>query len=193
MYQLDNNTIMKKIFIFLGLAVAFASCEDEVAFNETTFQAKVDVYGMDKTYTHQFRFDPHMAYIENGNLLIKGYSEKDTLEISIPNYTFGTRYELSNDNFSAKFTTISEDSVSFVYNTNTDLTGYVFLNAVEEQTPGSISGNFVFDIALDGSGSDDELLFDAKLRFHEGVMLNIPIHNTPPEVIEEEEEVIVEE
>lgn len=183
---------MKKIFIFLGLAVAFASCEDEVAFNETTFQAKVDVYGMDKTYTHQFRFDPHMAYIENGNLLIKGYSEKDTLEISIPNYTFGTRYELSNDNFSAKYTTVNVDSVRLVYHTNIDLEGYVFLNPVEEQTPGSISGNFVFDIALDDFENE---FFDlnTNLRFHDGVMLNIPIHNTPPEVIEEEEEVIVEE
>jgi len=176
---------MKKAIILLGLAVAFVSCEDEVVFNETIFQAKVDVYGMDKTYTHLFRFDPHMAYIENDDLLIKGYTERDTLEISIPNYTFGTRYELSNDNFSAKFTTVNEDSISFVYETNVDLEGYVFLNAVEEQTPGSISGNFVFDIALDDS--DNELFDGIKIRFHDGVLLNIPIHNTPPEDIEEEE------
>ena len=176
MYQLDNNSIMKKIFIFLGLAVAFSSCEDEVAFNETTLQAKIN-------YQH-IRFDHHEAFVENGNLLIKGGTETDSIEINIPNYTFGTRYELSNGNFSVNFKTVSENSDTLIFHTNSDLDGYVFLNAVEDQTPGSISGSFAFDMEMEDFG---DIGLNTSIRFHDGVMLNIPIHNNAPEVIEDEE------
>lgn len=170
---------MKKAIILLGLAVAFVSCEDEVVFNETSLQAKIN-------YQH-FRFNHHEAFVEDGNLLIKGGTERDTLEISIPNYSFGTRYELSNNNFSAKFTSVSEESDTLVFLTNSGLDGYVFLKPAEEQTPGSISGNFAFDMELQNIG---DIFLDMAIRFHDGVMLNVPINTTPPEIIEEDEEIL---
>lgn len=177
---------MRKAILFLGLAVGLMSCEDEIVFNETTLQAKISAHGLHTAPNQHIRFDYHEAFVDNGNLLIKGGTERDTLEISIPNYAFGTRYELNNNNFSAKYKTISEDSISWVFETNVELDGYVFLNPAEEQTPQSISGSFAFDMdsntVIDGS-----IDISMNVRLHDGAMLNIPINNTPPVVIDDED------
>ncbi len=165
---------MKKAILLLGLAVGFMSCEDEVVFNETSLQADIN-------YNH-VRFDKHEAYVENGNLLVIGEHEMGMIEISIPSYTFGTRYELANNNFSAKFVSYGEEADTLTFLTEPTFDGYVYLSPAEEQAPGSISGNFAFD--MEATEDQGGVLLNATIRFHEGKMLNIPINTNMPETIE---------
>ncbi len=155
---------MKKIVLFLMLTLGLAACEDDVKFNDPAFQAKID---------YKFwQAKGGIAEVNNGVLQVYGNDGIESLTLRIPNYSFGKRYEIGvNDTNVAVFRRIvDKDTLRFKSGTDRG-SGYVILDPVEQQVPGTVSGKFVVEMV---STNSDTI---PNVKLHEGIFYRIPLRD----------------
>ena len=153
---------MKKIIVFLTLALTFAACEDDVKFNDPAFQA-LSNYDF-------WRADASVAEVKDGTLRVYGTNGAESLLLRIPNYGFGKRYDLGIDdkNVAVFRRVIEKDTIRFKTGINLG-GGYVIFDEASKQVPGTVSGRFVVDAPNTNIANDTM----KSVYLHEGVFFRI--------------------
>jgi len=153
---------MKKILVFLTLALTLVACEDEVKFNDPAFQA-LNNYDF-------WRAEGSVAEVKDGTLRVYGTNGDESLLLRIPNYGFGKKYELGVDDKNvAVFRRVVEGD-TLRYKTGIKLgSGYVVFDEAAKQVPGFVSGRFVVDAPI----TKIKEKTPEKVYLHEGVFFKI--------------------
>ncbi|MEG0917326.1 MAG: DUF6252 family protein [Myroides sp.] len=162
---------MKKYFLFALMAVSLVSCEEELTVNTPTFEAM-------KSYDF-WRATKLTANVDNsGNLVIVGATDSENVTLFIHNYESGKEYELGTTNHHvATYSKIEKDTV-YLYSTSSSTgKGYIKLDPVEKQVPGTISGTFMAEMVP----VDPTLVLPETplVNLNKGVFFRIPLV-TPP-------------
>ncbi|HLW42154.1 MAG TPA: DUF6252 family protein [Flavobacterium sp.] len=179
---------MKKYFLIVLAGLSLTSCEEEISINTPAFEA-TNGYTFWRAAKVQAIVD-----VEKGDLVIVGADDAENITLYIENYDYGAEYTLgiSNTNV-ATYSKIENDTV-YRYSTSSSTgNGYIKLDPVEKQKPGTITGTFFAEMeVLTGS----PVLSDASgkpmtsVNFNKGVFFEIPLSKVgqpEPENPEEEE------
>lgn len=162
---------MKKYFLFALMAVSLVSCEEDLSTNSPTFQAM-------KGYTF-WRATDMTANVNNGNLVIVGVNESENISLFINNYELGKEYMLGGSgNSSVASYSKKENSTTYLYSTAVSSgNGYIKLDPVEKQTPGTISGTFYAEMVP----VDPTLVLPETplVNLNKGVFFRIPLVYPP--------------
>jgi len=168
---------MKKsiLIVALALGLGFTGCEDDVKFNNPSFQAQKD-YKL-------WRATNSVAEVKDGTLRVFGTDGVESLVMTIPNYSFGTTYDFGNNETNIATYRIVDEDITTVYTTGYNLGGgSLTLDPVEKQVPGFISGTFL----VKTSRVVGTIVTDVKLD--QGVFFQIPLREvttqTPSEILE---------
>ena len=168
---------MKKIIVLVALALGFGfvGCEEEVKFNDPSFQAQRD-YKL-------WRATNSVAEVKDGTLRVYGTDGVESLVIKIPNYSFGKTYDLGNNetNIATYRKIVEEDTL--VYKTGYEMgSGVITLDPVDKQVPGFISGTFLVTAERLEQNTVKEVKLDT------GVFFRVPLREvtttTPAQILE---------
>ena len=163
---------MKKYFLFALLAVSLVSCEEELTTNTPTFEVM-------KGYDF-WRASSITANVDNGDLVIVGAHESENVTLFIDNYELGKEYTFGTSNYNvATYSKTDEDKV-YLYSTSSSTgKGYVMLDPVEKQVPGTISGTFYAEMV---PVNPTLVLPDTEIvNLNKGVFFRIPLVYPPME------------
>ena len=161
---------MKKYFLFALMAFSLVSCEEELTVNTPTFEAM-------KSYDF-WRATKLTANVDNGNLVIVGATDSENVTLFIHNYESGKEYELGTTNHHVATYSKTEKDVVYLYSTSSSTgKGYIKLDPVEKQVPGTISGTFMAEMVP----VDPALVLPEtpSVNLNKGVFFRIPLV-TPP-------------
>lgn len=162
---------MKKIIIIVALALGFGftGCEDDVKFNDPSFQAQKD-YKL-------WRATNSVAEVKDGTLRVYGTDGIESLVMTIPNYSFGATYDFGTNETNIATYRIVDEDVTHVYKTGYNLGGgHLSLDPVEKQVPGFISGTFLVKTSrVSGSVVED-------VKLDQGIFFRIPLREVTAEV-----------
>lgn len=161
---------MKKYFLFALMAVSLVSCEEEISTNAPTFEAM-------KSYDF-WRATKFTANVDNGNLVIVGANDSENVTLFIHNYESGKEYELGTTNHHVATYTKKDNDTVYMYSTSsTTGKGYIKLDAVEKQVPGTISGTFMAEMVP----VNPTLVLPKQpvINLNKGVFFRIPIVQPP--------------
>ncbi|WP_177762776.1 DUF6252 family protein [Flavobacterium sp. I3-2] len=168
---------MKKsiIIVALALGLGFTGCEDDVKFNDPSFQAQ-------RNYK-LWRATNSVAEVKDGTLRVYGTDGVESLVMTIPNYSFGATYDFGNNETNIATYRIIDENISYVFKTGYNLGGgHLTLDPVEKQVPGFISGTFL----VKASRVEGGVVVDMKLD--QGVFFRIPLREVtaqaPSEIVE---------
>lgn len=159
---------MKKFLSLLVLLVAFASCEEDVSFNDPAVQALKDDELWKAT---DFTATIHVGATVN-TLVVEAHNEFETLVLKTHS-TAPLEYELGINNIDKASYSISADGIEMEYETGTDK-GWGVIQILGDPRDtnftttagGYISGKFAF------TALDDE---DGQVSFQEGYFYRIPV------------------
>lgn len=158
---------MKKILSLLVLLVTFASCEEDVKFNNPAVQGlRNNELWRAAQYTASMGGD--------GSLIIQATNGFETLVLRTSSIDPGTIYELGqNEQNKASFTiNVPELGGEITYQTGSGIgDGEIFINTDDtDLTQGFVSGTFWFNASADDATS---------INFQEGVFYRVPITAAP--------------
>lgn len=162
----ESKYNMKKYFLFALMAVSLVSCEEELTTNSPTFEAM-------KSYDF-WRATKITANHNNGDLIIVGANDSENVTLFIDNYELGKEYTLGTDNYNVATYSKTEDEKVYLYSTSSSTgKGYIKLDPVEKQTPGTISGTFYAEmVPVDAA----MVLPDTPIvNLNKGVFFRIPL------------------
>lgn len=168
---------MKKIVSILVLLVTLVSCQEEVSFNDPSFEGYKDnvlwrAKGTEAVYTPA-----------DSTLIIKAYRGLELVTLKaypILTATDGTNFYFENATFTLGETNdvtaayqIPENGINQYFETGEDVgVGEFVLENVVNQKLGTISGRYRFD----APEKDDTSDFPASVNFQYGVFYQIPIY-----------------
>lgn len=165
-------SIMKKLFLIIVLLFAFISCQDEVKFNNPSFQGSKDnVF---------WRAVDYKAIIApSGSLQIEAYTRDETLILKTTSTNPGT-YFLGIDNLNTATYVLTDASGSTTF-----LTGVSTSNGqmgdgqivIKEYDPiaKTITGTFKFN----AENTSANPLADPVVNFQYGIFYKVPISSAP--------------
>ena len=143
---------MKHYLFFLLATIALVSCDD-TQVNDVALQAKVD----DRLYLSE---DARAAMNPDGSFLIQGFTDEESLTLSITGLGEGT-YEIGNGSSNHA---IFEDMGGNLYTTSPDGDGTIIISEYNE-TNNTFTGTFNFKAILSGV----DTIFVSK-----GVLYDVP-------------------
>ena len=149
---------MKKIILDLTILVTFASCTDDVAFNDPSFQGI-------KNGENWRANDARVILNANGTMTIEAYSQFEVVKFVVSSPTKGIRkFGVNASNVASYVATY--DGITDSYTTGVDV-GSGELKITESPTAtGKLSGTFKFR-AVNADGTES--------GFTNGVIYNIPV------------------
>lgn len=163
---------MKKYFLIALAAISLVSCEEELTTNTPTFEAM-------NSYTF-WRATKIAANFNDGDLVIVGANDTENITLYIEDYELGQEYTLGTSNYNvATYSKVENDTV-YRYSTSSSTgKGYIKLEPIENQVPGTISGTFYAEMEpVDAT----MVLPDREVvNFNKGVFFRIPITYPPVE------------
>lgn len=162
---------MKKYFLIVLAGLSLTSCEEEISINTPAFEA---------TNGYSFwRATKVKATVDEGNLVIVGADDAENITLYIENYEYGAEYTLGISNVNvATYSKIENDTV-YRYSTSSSTgNGFIKLDPVEKQMPGTITGTFFAEmevltgspVLLDASGNPQTVV-----NLNKGVFFQIPL------------------
>lgn len=171
----ESKTDMKKYFLIALVALSFASCEEELSVNTPAFEAT-------KGYSF-WRATKMQAFVKDGDLVIVGATNDENVTLYIDNYEMGGEYILGKTNFNVATYSKVVDDIKYNYSTSsTTGSGYVRIDPVEKQVPGTISGVFMTEMVPTGTPLENT----PSVNFNKGVFFQIPLSEAPaPEPVPE--------
>jgi len=169
---------MKKSIVILALALGFCftGCEDDVKFNNPSFQAE-------RNYS-LWRATNSVAEVKDGTLRIYGTDGVESLLVTIPDYGFDKTYDFGNNETNIATYTISDENVKHTYTTGYNLGGGTLtIDPIEKQVPGFISCKFKFIKVsrLDGANTKDVVFVNGQVY---RIPLRVVTQQEPSEIIE---------
>ncbi len=159
---------MKKYLLFLVVVFAIFSCEENVSFNNPSFQ------GM-KDNVFWRAVDSKAFLASNGSLIIEGYTGNEVLTLrttstSIQNYPLGT----SNSKTAVYVLTVGTDEISFT--TGIGIGDGEIVITEYDDVNSTVSGTFKFN----AENADGNPLAGDVLNFQQGVFYKVPISQQVP-------------
>ncbi|AWG20486.1 hypothetical protein FFWV33_02550 [Flavobacterium faecale] len=150
---------MKKIFLLIVISLAFISCEENVQFNNPSFQGlKDNVFWRSITTTATVN--------ASSELTITAYTTKEKIILQTPN-TALTTYFLGEDDFNTASYQIDEEPNTTLYTTGTDIgNGQITITEYDVLNK-TISGTFRFNTV--------NTLTEATVNFQQGVFYKVPV------------------
>jgi len=170
---------MKKSIVIVALALGFGfcftGCEDEVKFNNPSFEAQRD-YKL-------WRATNSVAEVKEGTLRVYGTDGVESLVMTIPNYSYGGTYDFGTNETNIATYRIIEEDVTYTYKTGYNLGGgTLYIDPIEKQIPGFISGTFLVTTALVQGVEIKEV------TLNKGTFFRIPLREVtaqaPSEIVE---------
>lgn len=170
---------MKKILFALSLVFMLVACEDDVAFNNPTFQ----VY---KDNTLIKTRNPRATLNSNGSLVISGKNSSETLTLTLASSNPGT-YTLGLNSVNAAYYTYNTSGLTLEYSTLLGITnpqledglGKVIIYGPNDprngSKPNTISGEFYFR----GRLVNDNPFGTPTIFFHKGNFYNVRVLDQP--------------
>lgn len=156
---------MKKILSLLVLLVAFASCEEDVKFNNPAVQGLKD--------NELWRASSFEATKAGNTIIITARTDFEVVTLRINAAAPESVHNLGLDDVNTAAYDVNVDGVAASYKTGTDLgNGRITIRRAEDNNinatdgRGYISGNFYFN-AVDGEGN--------VVNYQEGVFYKVPI------------------
>ncbi|MFH6972228.1 DUF6252 family protein [Flavobacterium petrolei] len=159
---------MKKYLLFLVVVFAIFSCEENVSFNNPSFQ------GM-KDNVFWRAVDSKAFLASDGSLMIEGYTGNEVLTLrttstAIQRYPLGT----SNSKAAVYELTVGADKISFTTGIGIG-DGEIVITEYDEVNS-TVSGTFKFN----AENADGNPLAGDVLNFQQGVFYKIPISQQVP-------------
>ncbi|HLU51505.1 MAG TPA: DUF6252 family protein, partial [Flavobacteriaceae bacterium] len=148
-------------------------CEEEISINTPAFEA-TNGYTFWRAAKVQAIVD-----VDKGDLVIVGADDAENITLYIENYDYGKEYTLGISNVNVATYSKMENDTVYRYSTSSSTgNGYIKLDPVEKQKPGTITGTFFAEMeVLTGS----PVLFDESgnpittMNFNKGVFFEIPL------------------
>jgi len=155
--------IMKKLFLFIVLLFAFISCQDDVKFNNPSFQGTKD-------NVFWRAIDSKATLASNGSLVIEAYTanEKVTLKTTSTNEK---TYFLGIDNLNAASYILTDASGSTTFSTGFGVGDGQIVITEYDPVAKTISGTFKFNAENTGNNP----LAGPVLNFQYGVFHKVPL------------------
>ncbi|QIH39197.1 hypothetical protein G7A72_10415 [Flavobacterium sp. Sr18] len=159
---------MKKYLLFLVVVFAIFSCEENVSFNNPSFQ------GM-KDNVFWRAVDSKAFLASDGSLMIEGYTVNEVLTLrttstAIQNYPLGT----SNSKTAVYVLTVGADEISFT--TGIGIGDGEIVITEYDDVNSTVSGTFKFN----AENADGNPLAGDVLNFQQGVFYKVPISQQVP-------------
>lgn len=156
---------MRKLFLFAVLLFTFFSCQEDVKFNNPSFQGTKD--------NLFWRAVDSKATIVSGGLIIEGYTRNETLTLKTTSPNKNT-YSLGINNVNTASYVLTEASATTAFSTGTDIGNGTIVITEYDVANNTVSGTFKFNAENDDNSSVQPLL-----NFQYGVFYKIPIIPTP--------------
>ena len=162
----ESKINMKKYFLAALVALSLASCEEETSINTPAFEVM-------KGYDF-WKADKMQATVKDGNLVIIGVNESENITLYVDHYELGQEYTLgvSNDYIATYSKKIDEVTYNYSSSSSTG-SGYIKLDPVEKQVPGTISGTFLAEMFP--NSANDMLPEQETVHLHKGIFFQIPL------------------
>ncbi|MES2573965.1 MAG: DUF6252 family protein [Bacteroidota bacterium] len=158
---------MKKIFLFSILLLAFVSCQDDVSFNNPSFEGKKDGVLWRAV-------DARATIAANGSLTIEAYNRSEVLTLKTINKAPQT-YPLGTGGGNLATYVFSEDNGTITY-TSEDLEEYQNGEIVIQEYDAvnqTVTGTFKFNVKnIDPAASDDPTI-----NYQYGKFYKVPVTN----------------
>ena len=156
---------MRKLSLFAVLLFTFFSCQEDVKFNNPSFQGTKD--------NLFWRAVDSKATIVSGGLIIEGYTRNETLTLKTTSPNKNT-YSLGINNVNKASYVVTEASATTAFSTGTDIGNGTIVITEYDVANNTVSGTFKFNAENDDNSSVQPLL-----NFQYGVFYKIPIIPIP--------------
>ena len=160
---------MKKIILLIVVLFAVVSCEQDVRFNDPSFQAlKNDVFWR--------AIDSRATLASDGSLLIEAFTSNEILSIKTTGTVENFEYLLGGGNAQNVVYSLKENTQITIYRTDgSSANGRITITEYDKDNK-TISGTFKFNLK---NPSDSDLI-NPTLSFREGVFYKIPVSSQIP-------------
>lgn len=160
-------SIMKKLFLIIVLLFAFISCQDEVKFNNPSFQGSKD--------NIFWRAVDYKAIIApSGSLQIEAYTRDETVTLKTTSTNPGT-YFLGIDNLNTATYVLTEASGSTTFSTGFGVGDGQIVIKEYDPIAKTITGTFKFN--AENTSTNPSAI--PVLNFQYGVFYKVPISSAP--------------
>lgn len=174
---------MKKYFLIVMAGLALTSCEEEITTNTPAFEA-TNGY----TFWRATKMQA-IVNVDNGDLVLVGADESENITLYVGDYDYGAEYPLGETNeHVATYTRDANDTLYFYSTSSSTGNGYIKIDPLEKQKPGTLSGTFY--AVMDPVTGSPVIPGQTSVNFNKGIFYQIPIVTAggPDEEIPEEEE-----
>jgi hypothetical protein len=155
--------IMKKLFLFIVLLFAFISCQDDVKFNNPSFQGTKD-------NVFWRAIDSKATVASNGSLVIEAYTSKEKVTLKTTSTNPGSYFLGTYDLNSASYV-LTDANGSTTFSTGIGIGDGQIVITEYDPAAKTISGTFKFNAENTGSNP----LAGAVLNFQYGVFYKVPL------------------
>lgn len=154
---------MKKYILFLVVFFAVVSCEEDVRFNNPSFQ------GM-KNNVFWRAVQAKATLASDGSVLIEAYTGTEVLSLKMTSTT-KQQYPLGSSNSKTAVYVVNQGNSEIKYTTGIDIgNGEIIITEYDSEN-NTISGTFKFN----AENVDDNSSADPVLNFQQGVFYKVPV------------------
>ena len=154
---------MKKYILFLVVFFAVVSCEEDVRFNNPSFQ------GM-KNNVFWRAVQAKATLGSDGSMLIEAYTGTEVMSLKMTSTT-AQKYPLGTSNSKTAVYVINQGNSEIRYTTGIDIgNGEIIITKYDAENS-TISGTFKFN----AKNVDDSSSADPVLNFQQGVFYKVPV------------------
>ncbi|SHL98818.1 DUF6252 family protein [Flavobacterium xanthum] len=154
---------MKKYILFLVVLFVVVSCEEDVRFNNPSFQ------GM-KNNVFWRAVQAKATLASDGSLLIEAYTGSEVMSLKMTSSTV-QKYPLGTSNSKTAVYVINQGNNEIKYTTGIDIgNGEIIITDYDAENS-TISGTFKFN----AKNVDDSSSADPVLNFQQGVFYKVPV------------------
>ena len=157
---------MKKVFSLLMLTILFASCSQDIRFNDPALQGDVD--GL------VWRSTSREARIVNGELRITAMRGFETLEITVGSIAIDTEHRFGPEGNARAVFTINAPNNTTIYDTDLEGGDGIFIISEINTSQRYITAEIVFFDAPRVSGLP---VYGNLFNFSRGIIHRIPLRN----------------
>ena len=154
---------MKKYILFLVVFFAVVSCEEDVRFNNPSFQ------GM-KNNVFWRAVQAKATLSSDGSVLIEAYTGTEVMSLKMTSTTT-QKYPLGSSNSKTAVYVVNQGNSEIKYTTGIDIgNGEIIITEYDSEN-NTISGTFKFN----AENVDDNSPADPVLNFQQGVFYKVPV------------------
>ena len=154
---------MKKYILFLVVFFAVVSCEEDVRFNNPSFQ------GM-KNNVFWRAVQAKATLASDGSVLIEAYTGTEVMSLKMTSTT-KQKYPLGSSNSKTAVYVVNQGNSEIKYTTGIDIgNGEIIITEYDSEN-NTISGTFKFN----AENVDDNSSADPVLNFQQGVFYKVPV------------------